>query len=44
MWEPPDGAEAELPDLIGDRLRALGAREWQVELTAKPLAEAITSS
>ena len=35
MWEP---AGADLPAL-GDQLRALGAREWQIELTAPMLLD-----
>lgn len=36
-WEPPREAT---PEAIGDALRALGAREWQIELTAPVIAEA----
>lgn len=36
-WEPPAAVTAES---IGAALRALGAREWQVELTAPVIAEA----
>jgi ribonuclease D len=35
MWEPP------APAKVADSLRALGAREWQVELAAPLLATAI---
>jgi ribonuclease D len=42
-WEPPvPESREQLPELVGARLAALGARPWQVELTAGPLAEAIT--
>jgi ribonuclease D len=42
MWEAPDAdTEQELLDLVAVRLRDLGAREWQIELTAEPLAKAI---
>jgi ribonuclease D len=42
MWEAPDAdTEQELLDLVAARLRDLGAREWQIELTAEPLAKAI---
>jgi ribonuclease D len=40
-WDPPDADAAELPDVVAERLRGLGARPWQVELVAEPLAEAI---
>ena len=36
-WTPPDESSA---SAIGAALRALGARNWQVELTARPLARA----
>ncbi|GAA4070658.1 HRDC domain-containing protein [Nonomuraea soli] len=37
-WQPP----SEIDDLtVADRLRSLGAREWQVELTAHPIAKAL---
>ena len=39
MWEPPDADERDLSDAVADRLRALGAREWQVELTTDLLVE-----
>ncbi|MGN6129236.1 MAG: ribonuclease D [Nocardioidaceae bacterium] len=41
LWEPPDGDAAELPTLVAARLRDLGAREWQVELTTGLLSDAI---
>ncbi len=44
LWEPPDGDGAELPDLVAERLRALGAREWQIELAAGPLVTAIDAA
>ncbi|MFI6485700.1 HRDC domain-containing protein [Nonomuraea sp. NPDC050663] len=38
-WQPP----TEIDDLtVAERLRSLGAREWQVELTAHPIAKALT--
>ncbi|MDP9241475.1 MAG: HRDC domain-containing protein [Actinomycetota bacterium] len=37
-WEPPDVVT---PDSVGQALRAGGAREWQVALTAGPLADAL---
>jgi ribonuclease D len=45
LWEPPaDATEADLPELVADRLRELGAREWQVELTTAPLTAAIVAA
>ena len=44
MWEAPespDGDEDALVERVADRLRQLGAREWQIELTCRILAEAI---
>jgi ribonuclease D len=42
MWEPPvAGDGTDLREAVGARLTALGARPWQVELTADPLTEAI---
>ena len=38
MWEPPTPADA---DTVGAALRALGARRWQVALTAPLLVEAV---
>ncbi|QWZ09330.1 ribonuclease D [Nocardioides panacis] len=43
MWEPPQGEDSELPGLVAERLAELGARPWQVELTADLLSEAILS-
>ena len=40
MWEP---AGEDLPALI-DQLRALGAREWQIELTAPMLLESVAGA
>jgi hypothetical protein len=40
MWEP---AGTDLP-AVADQLRALGAREWQVELTAPMLLDAVVSA
>ncbi|MGH3371983.1 MAG: HRDC domain-containing protein, partial [Nocardioidaceae bacterium] len=44
LWEPPDVEEHELADAVADRLRDLGAREWQVELTAELLTSAIVTA
>jgi ribonuclease D len=41
MWTPPDPADAET---VATRLREYGAREWQIGLTAAPLADAIVSA
>ncbi|GAA0325968.1 ribonuclease D [Actinoallomurus spadix] len=38
-WDPPEDAT---PDAVGVVLTALGARSWQVELTATPLAKALS--
>ncbi|MBO0804934.1 MAG: ribonuclease D, partial [Nocardiopsaceae bacterium] len=40
-WEPPAPAT---PEAIMDTLACLGARPWQAELTAAPLAEAFTAA
>lgn len=37
-WQPPDPVS---PDSVADELRRYGARPWQVELTAVPLAMAL---
>ncbi|GAA0431307.1 3'-5' exonuclease [Acrocarpospora corrugata] len=37
-WEPPESVDE---DVIAERLRELGAREWQVGLAALPLAKAL---
>ncbi len=39
-WEPPQPVDE---DAVRTRLAALGARPWQVELTAGPLAQALQS-
>ena len=39
-WEPPPADE---PD-VAARLAELGARPWQVELTAAPLAAALATA
>ncbi len=40
-WAPPDEIT---PETVGRVLTALGSRSWQVELTATPLAKALTRS
>ncbi|OOC54444.1 3'-5' exonuclease [Nocardiopsis sinuspersici] len=37
-WAPPQTVD---PDTVGDFLRERGAREWQIALTAQPLATAL---
>jgi ribonuclease D len=44
MWEPPDVEEHQLPDAAADRLRQLGAREWQVGLSVEVLTRAIVTA
>jgi len=44
LWEPPQGTAVEMPELVVDRLRDLGAREWQVELAAPLLVRAIVDT
>ena len=45
MWEPPvDGDGGSLPDLVAERLRQLGARPWQIELTRDLLVTAIVDA
>jgi ribonuclease D len=45
LWEPPQAAsETELVDLVAERLRELGAREWQIELSADLLTDAIATA
>jgi len=44
MWEPPDVEEHELADAVSDRLRSLGAREWQVGQTIDVLSRAIVTA
>lgn len=40
-WQPPEPAEA---DSIGEALRELGAREWQIGMTAQPIADAFVEA
>jgi ribonuclease D len=39
-WKPP---EPPAPDAIAEQLAGYGARPWQVELTAAPIASALLS-
>jgi ribonuclease D len=42
LWEPPAASDStELPELVAGRLRELGARPWQVDLTRDLLVAAI---
>jgi ribonuclease D len=44
MWQPPTDVDAaELPDRVAGRLTEMGARRWQVELTAGLPSRAILS-
>ncbi len=44
LWEPPEAESAdELRDQVSARMRELGARQWQIELTAELLTRAIRS-
>jgi ribonuclease D len=43
-WDPPPGAvESVDVDAVADRLRADGARDWQIGLTADPIAHALAA-
>ena len=44
LWEPPEVEEHEVAGSVAQRLRDLGAREWQVELTADLLTRAIVTA
>jgi ribonuclease D len=41
LWSPPKVGAAEMEHAVGEELRRLGAREWQVDLMAPLIAEAI---
>ena len=42
LWAPPSArAPEELEAAVGQQLRAMGAREWQIGLTTEPLCAAI---
>ena len=43
LWQPPDPGADDLADRVVTRLRDLGARPWQVELTLDVLTDAIRS-
>jgi ribonuclease D len=44
LWEPPEADAHELDEAVAERLRELGAREWQVELTVEVLTGAIVKA
>jgi ribonuclease D len=44
LWEPPEADAHELDEAVAERLRELGAREWQVELTVEVLTDAIVKA
>jgi ribonuclease D len=44
LWEPPEVESHELADAVAERLRGLGARQWQVELTSDLLTRAIETA
>jgi len=41
LWSPPKVAEADLEGAVGQELRRLGARQWQIDLMAPLISEAI---
>lgn len=41
LWTPPEVADIDLEDAVGEVLRGFGAREWQIELTTPTIASAI---
>lgn len=41
LWSPPDVPDAELERAVGEELLGLGARQWQVDLMAPLITEAI---
>lgn len=41
LWKPPATEGPGVADAVGEDLRRLGAREWQIQLTAPLIAEAI---
>ena len=41
LWQPPEVASDDLPAAVAQALRDLGARAWQIELTAPLLVAAI---
>lgn len=43
LWQPPIASPEDLPAAVSQALRDLGAREWQIELTAPLLVDAIAA-
>ncbi|HEX2894803.1 MAG TPA: HRDC domain-containing protein [Marmoricola sp.] len=41
LWSPPKVPEGDLDQAVGDELLRLGARQWQIDLMAPLIAEAI---
>jgi ribonuclease D len=41
LWTPPDVPDDQLEGAVGDELRRLGARPWQVDLMAPLIAQAV---
>lgn len=44
LWRPPRVEEPELPDAVAAALRDLGAREWQIAITAPMIISAIVQA
>jgi ribonuclease D len=41
LWTPPKATAAEMEDAVAEALRDLGARPWQIELTAPLISDAV---
>ena len=41
LWKPPAAVEADMEDAVAEELARLGARRWQIAITAPMIAEAI---
>ncbi len=41
LWKPPQASGGDMEEAVAEELRRLGARRWQVAITAPMLAEAI---
>ncbi len=41
LWKPPAADEAEMEDAVAEELARLGARRWQIEITAPLITESI---
>jgi ribonuclease D len=44
VWDPPREPAGRLPAAVAERLRELGARPWQVQLTADVLAQVVADA